>query len=518
MLVYGELIGAMLEQVSGTPSGLAQRARIWADITNPSSAVPMFYDGSSSFPISLDQSTAMITQNSGKGCTVDWSQGLNQQVTLTDNCVIKFANPQSGKTHTLAVVQNNSGATGLQSGPAYVHTLDMPDQEVGRGLWQPQQVIPMGDCKVYEWFYKFGITAPYTTVPDTAVFQPRTAVLGTVPAGIAISPDGKAVGVTGNATPFSSWYWLSDGSPGANSLFGDRNVVTPATAVGTLLATAYSPNGKIVYVGGSTTPFINGYFVDRYTPVGTALANPATLPAGVVGALAVHPTGNYIVAGHATTPFMSCYPTVVGNTDGFGVKLANPSTLPPSTVQSVAWCPQGDYLAIASAASPFLMVYPFNDTGVVGAATFGAPVTNPSTIPFIAPNTSGYHALAWRPQGDFIALTMSTSGLYIVPFNRTTGTFGTAFTMGSLTTYSVAWTPCGTYLILTTAAGGYFVYDFSTLTPVVVAFDTANGLSSCPDALVHPNGNYMLVVNNSGTPNIYQAPLPRRQKNYLRIL
>ena len=111
MKVLGQLEGAQLEQLAANPSTGVATGRMYMNIASPLAAVPYVYNGSSWEPITLGQSSAVISQNSGKAVTVDWSQGVQQLVILTDNCLISFSNPQSGRRHTLTVRQSQYGGS-----------------------------------------------------------------------------------------------------------------------------------------------------------------------------------------------------------------------------------------------------------------------------------------------------------------------------------------------------------------------------------------------------------------------
>jgi hypothetical protein len=181
-------------------------------------------------------------------------------------------------------------------------------------------------------------------------------------------------------------------------------------------------------------------------------------------------------------------------------------------------------LAVASQTTPFLQVYPF--TWAVSAASvlsgsYGTICANPAALPAGGPAAGG-HGVAWRPQGDFIALAMSvTPYLYVVPFNRVAGTFGAALTIsaqvGAIT--SVRWSPDGQYLFATSATSPYLMmYSFATSTIGATVGFTNNGpTGAVNDFCVHPSGEYG-IATLSASPYIAVIPLPTPQRDYIRMI
>ena len=83
----------------------------------PSGAVTFWYDNGVAwvevtgvtFPVTNGQPTMYEAGNSGAGITINWNNGPVQRVTLTDNATLTFANPQSGSSYTLVLVQDGTG-------------------------------------------------------------------------------------------------------------------------------------------------------------------------------------------------------------------------------------------------------------------------------------------------------------------------------------------------------------------------------------------------------------------------
>ena len=509
MNLFSELKKAVLENIAASSTTPAATGRIYADVTTSTAAIPRFYNGSAWVQLLTGSSNSVVTQNSGKGVTVDWSTGLLQQVKLTDSAVISFINPQPGQTHTLIVTSSPlvSGAYKI-----YGYKFNMTDQDSRRQPYQPLGMLPNQGSQVYSWLYSASIKPGYATVP--AVSFPPTAP-GTASTGIDITADGKFLLVGQSSTPYTQGYNLFDTSILAQATAGYKDIVASTAAAATATGVAYSMDGRAAFVSSGTSPYIQGFYVDRGKPTSTAFSNPGTLPTGAANCVAMHPNNLFVGVGHATTPFMSIYPF---NGQGFGTKVTNPGTLPDAAVLSLAWAPTGDYLAGVSATSPYLRVWAFDQN----AGTFGAVASNPATLPQGAPSASnlGGILIAWRPQTDYIALAIATTPyLYIVPFNRSTGAFGTALTISALagTAQGVAWTPDGQYLIVSTSTTPtLYVYDFSSGAPVNVTFDAGSTILSTTGIVVAPNGEYFYAAL-SVSPYLTQFSLPQKTRNYLRL-
>lgn len=93
-----------------------------------------------------------------------------------------------------------------------------------------------------------------------------------------------------------------------------------------------SPDGAYVAAASGGT----GVRVVPWTGIafGTPVADPVTLPAGIVQSLAWAPDGSALAVGGTGTPFVQVYPWAAG---AFGAKFADPSSLPAGTVTAVGW-------------------------------------------------------------------------------------------------------------------------------------------------------------------------------------
>lgn len=513
MNVHGMLEVAQLENLSADPT-LLPTGRVWANVASPSSAIPKFFDGTNVRQLLMAPvgSSGFVSQNSGNACTVNWASGLYQQVVLTGHATISFSNPQSGQEHILMIQQaalENAGVykTGWQ------YKLNMIDQDSRRQSYQPISVLQTSESAYYRWFYSPGIKAAYANLSVPSI-QPSTLPSATT-LGIDISPDGKYICSGNSSSPFTSVYAVYDA--GAYLKYGNKNQTTPTTAAGTIWGVAYTPDNDIVFLAGPTTPFLQGFYNNLVGGPGVVLANPGTLPPSAATCVAVHPSGKAVIVGCTTTPFMAAYPLTSG---AYGTKYSNPATIPPAEVTAFAFSQTGDYVAASSTSSPFIQVWPFDP--ITG---FGTVVSNPGTLPngFAAGAGKG---IAWRPQGDYIAMASSSSSdtfLYVVNFSRSTGTFGAVVSasLSGLTGVSncVQWTPDGQYLIVGNANTPFvFVYSFAngTIGPAITIDGSNTAGSQVNDIAIHPSGEYAILTTSS-SPFIKTFALPRPIRNYMRL-
>lgn len=508
MKVLGQLESAQLEQIASTSPTPTPTGRMYIDVTTPAAAIPRVYTGAAWRAFQLAQSTATISQSSGQACTVDWSTGLVQQVNLTNHCVISFSNPVSGAEHTLIVCQSATATT------LYGYSLNMTDQDTHRKNYQPIGAIPYNTTNVYKWLYVAGIKAAIATLP-TSIAAPLTAP-PTLITGMDLSPDGKTLTAGRTSSPFNVTYDVTDAWQGGISPLGLQNIATPATLAAQALGISYAFDGKAIFTVGGTTPYIQGWLTNRGSSL-TVLANPGTLPTGAGRCINIHPLGMHVGVGHTTTPFMSIYPYLGGQ---WGTILANPASLPAAAVTALAWSPQGDYLSVASQTTPFIQTYAFTPTP--GAGSTGAVASNPSALPAGGPAGSLGRAIAWRPQGDYIAMASTVSPfLYVVPFNRVTGAYGVALTVTNIPSAAVTcleWSPDGQFLVVGCGTTPFlYIYDFSSSLLNTNVTLTANPGQQVNEIVIHPNGELLFLGLNAGV-NIISYQMVTKARNYCRLL
>ncbi len=517
MKVLGQLEGAQLEQNVGNPTP-TPTGRVFADITNPLAAVPMFYNGTGWKQL-IQQGVSLVSQNSGKACTVDWSTGVQQRVVLTDNAIISFANPQAGQVHTLIVSQAAKNSTNAN----YLYKLNMIDQDPAGKNYQPRRWMPMGESETWNWYYQAGVKAAYATVPQVVSTKNTVADPAGTPTCGDIAPGGETIWLGHASSAFGSelQVYMGREKPVLQTLFAN------AAWAAALVGVSYTPDGNFAFGVSGTSPFIEGRFTHAGFQGGpgegavliTSWANPGTLPAGAGKCVAAHPSSAFVACGHTTTPFMSCYPINTGGT--FGTKITNPGTLPAAQVNGIAWSPVGDFLTVGSQTTPFIQTYPFTFAG--GTGSFGSVVANPGTLPADGPAGAGSKQIAWRPQGDFIAMLTNTSPwLYVVPFNRSTAAYGTALTINytpPAKPITLSWSPDGQYIVMGTTSSPYIIcLDFSALTiPATAATLDSTGIGQAiAEVAIHPSGEWAACVLTA-TPYVATISLPNKIRNYLRL-
>lgn len=526
MKIYGQLEKAGLEQIAASTTTPAWPGRVYMDITNAAKAIPRVYNGTQWLQLLTGTSSVVSQTSSGAtgAVTVDWSQGTIQQVILGANTVISFTNPQAGQVHTLIVTQGaSSGIT-----PYYMFSLNMTDQDSRGGWYQPKGMPKVNESFVYSWYYSTGVKPGYATVPAIA-WSPISTPGGTC-YGLDISPDTKTLGIgTATNSPFNYYYNLFD--VGGRPSFGQKNLVTPGTGLGTEFGLCYSPDGNFVFLVGNTSPYIQGFFLDRNHGVGSAITVPGTPPAGAANAVAMHPSGMFVGVAHQTTPFFTVY-SLLGTGGGtitapVYTKLTNAVTLPTNQATGICFSPTGDFITVTSLSSPWLQTWAFTNytgNGVVTAGAIGAIVTNPSIVPVGGGNVGAPMQVAWRPQADYIAFAQSSSPyLYVVPFNRASAAYGTPLTINATTSAlngqgtGVAWTPDGQYLIVSQISSPWVnVFDFSAGTiGAPVAYDSTPFSAQINAMIASPDGNSLYCSTAAGS--VIGLYLPNKQRNYMRL-
>ncbi len=449
-------------------------------------------------------STAATT----KATTINWATGLTQKVSLQANTIISFSNPVEGAVHTLLVSQDTA-----VSAP-WMYNFNMPTQDPRRGNFQPKGVLAVGNTDVYKWMYSTGIKPAVTEANSEIAFAPTAPA--TLITGLDLSPDGKTLLGGQTSSPYSVAWEITESLVDDLTPFGLKNITTPAALAAQALGIAYAKDNKSVFTVGGTTPYAQGWNTNRGIPT-TVFGNNADLPAGAGKCIAFSPDGLAIAVGHATTPYISTYPYIGNFAAG---KSTDPGTLPPGTVTGVAFSPQSDFLTIVSKTTPYIRTWAFSTP--FSAHAFGAVVSNPGVLPADGPTGLVGRQVAWRPQGDFIAMCMDTTPyIYVVPFNRTTAAYGAPLTVTNVpagAATSIAWTPCGQFLLVGCDTSPYFyIYDFSSsLLDTNVTLSGAALSNQVNDIVVHPHGEIAFLALNGGI-FITHFTLPNKARSYVRL-
>lgn len=504
----GELKGAQMEELSADPTP-SSRSRFYSDKSDPTSAIPKFFNGTQWLPLKLGEASgAYAVGNSGKAKTIDWANGLVQEVILSAGCVFSFTNWRDGEVHRLLVKQAAVLEDSVNNTEAFSYSFDLPTQTTMGKPFQPRAIFSNNIIQ-HAWLY-----ASDTGEAQTGWNGPCHSNTGGVTGnrGISYSPDGSQYYVGGTSSPYLAYYNLL--RKGQSKLFQTAENLegTPGAAVGAIVSTAWHPNGRWLFMASATS----GYFYGRFLyNTGNAPSTPLaqTSPGGAASHVSIRPNGNHVVVAHAVSPYISIYSCVdlVSLT-----KLTSPATTPTGTGITAAFCQQGDFVAVQHDTTPFITAYPFSTSG-----GFGTKIANPTTLP---PGTAaiGGRTLAWRPQGDWIVTVSSTTPyIWSAPFDRATGTFGTPFnwaaqpTSGACpkpsgTVNCAAFSPCGSFLLIGLASGGIIMYRWSAAGPDTVTGVTANGTvasTSVVDCVFHPSGDFFsLLLGGSVLQQHFTAP------------
>lgn len=238
-------------------------------------------------------------------------------------------------------------------------------------------------------------TTPYVTIYQrqgntfTKLSNP-----GTLPAstsyGISWSPNGEFVIVTHASSTFFKCYEV------IGTTFTDISSTCGISGIGsTNTAVSWAPDSQYVAItnsGGSVGVF------QRFGTGGSSFSSSAapTLPAlhsFNAGNMAFSPDGQVLAVGVTATPFIALF-TFSG---GSFAAIPNPSTLPGATVTSVAWSPNSAYLAVGLVSAPYLIIYRRSGT------TFTA-MTAPSN-----PLASEVNDMSWSPDNQFLAAATTST-------------------------------------------------------------------------------------------------------------
>lgn len=508
MKVYGQLEYAQLQNLTVTP-GNTPLGLLYADISTPSAALPKFWDGTTMQTLAFVQgagASLFNAGNSGKAITINWNNGVNQIVTLSNHCVISFSNPQAGKVHRLTIKQ--VAGIDLSTVFPFQFCFAMPDQYSRLGSYQPVQIPQMNSVGVFAWLYNATSTAASGVAAAFTLYQVPAVTIQ----NIGISPKGDRMILASSTSPFLYNYNFSNDGLSVLVSAGP-NAVTQTAAAAAVVSLDVHPSGLLYAYAVTTTVTQTIWLADG----NHALTN-AVSPGGTVTSLKYCPDGSSLAIGFGTSPFLKVYksrpdlwltPTV----------YANPATLPTGGILSLDWCKSGDYLAVAMNATPYLRIYPMSYI-----SGLGTPV-DPTDVPAAAYASGLGHTISFHPYGSYVCIiTGTTPFLHIASFDRnlTIGTHQTisGSSIPSSQPAACAFSPCGNYLAVvgTTYLN---IYPFDPVTGLAagqapLALPTALPALVPTDVAWTPNSETVMVSGTS-TPYIQAYTAPRVARNYVRI-
>lgn len=474
MKIYGQLEYVQFEKIaSGSPTP-AVPGRFYLDTTTPSDHKPKIYLNGSWETFAMESATSdvQVITTAAQTQVIDWSVSKTWIVRLASNVVFTFTNPAENELHTLIIQQADI------FGPApYAYCINMHQNVFDGAMVSPRNILPANGIRIYEWMYKTNALTSGTALNRRSVtasgFTAFGAGGGTTPACIDVYPFTSREGVSqvvragGNTASVGTENFFCSTSNDRMALYGKTNF---QFIVSNITATRFSPDGVMMAQAAASSPFLAAAITYSQKWGGFSSFSVLTAPAALAGAAQAvdwHPNGNFVAAAHTTAPSMSILPITPG---AWGLKIADPATLPAGNGLGVAFAPTGDYVAVTSASSPFLQVYPFSD--LAGAGLIGLKASDPSVLPTVGP--AGPRVVSWHPTTTWIAMALTASPyIYLVPFDRTTGTFGAPVTpTGTLPAGAgrcVSFSPDGKWL-----AVGY------TSSMYVYPFDASNGSIGTP--------------------------------------
>jgi hypothetical protein len=220
---------------------------------------------------------------------------------------------------------------------------------------------------IYEWNSTTGFTS------GNQYFAP--AVGNTSGNAGTFSPSGNAYVVSQNNGPsISAWVWTNTPYPNG---FGTKYANPSGAPTGgtTGSGVSFSPDGLAIALSTDASPFINTWAWSDATGFGTKYSNPSVLPNTFTFWCEYAPDGKSIaVSSQSASPWISAYPW--NSTTGFGTKYADPSTLPTGGAHRISFSRDSKCLAISHDGSPYVSVYPWSST-----TGFGVKYSDPSTLP-----------------------------------------------------------------------------------------------------------------------------------------
>ena len=219
---------------------------------------------------------------------------------------------------------------------------------------------------------------------------------------VLFAPDNSAVFFVNSfaATPLYGYQWSA--AAGFGTRFAD---MSPDLNIGAGQCGAITPDGKVVIVGGASTPFLRAIPVSS-GGYGTAFASPSVLPSTFIRSIAVNKSGNRIAISQNNTEAASY---VFNSSTGFGAKQVASTPLLASGL-SFAISPAEDSIIFATNGGNFIEAYRWSNI-----AGIGEKYPTLSNLPGSAPT-----ALAFSADGTRLLMAIQ-GGIYVRSWNAATG-------------------------------------------------------------------------------------------------
>ena len=276
-------------------------------------------------------------------------------------------------------------------------------------------------------------------------------------------------------------------------------------------------NNYYLAAAGGTTPFFSIVPVSSAGVAGTVI-QPAAGGITVGKAAFWHPNGYFVGYVGTTTPFCQIY--AFNPTTGTLGQAQVLGTLPSvGNLTFGEFSPDGNWLMVCGATAPYVQILPVTVTGTAPnqTLTLGTAITTPATASNSAPLMC-----RWHPRMERVAVANATTVVEWTIYrmgNAITGTNTIAFgpiipaTSVNAGVIGCRYTPDGSHMLIPdTKAGKMFeawsLRDTQTLwvTTVQVGPTVATGITQGNDALVTPNGQYLILGGAGGAVFLQTSP------------
>lgn len=207
---------------------------------------------------------------------------------------------------------------------------------------------PFNNTILYE---RSGTTFTCITDDGSAV---STIVSNNQGRSTAWSPDSYLLGILDSSTNLMDLWTRAD------NVFTSATPPVLTTYAGNIGGFAFSPDGNILSVALTVTPFVLNF--KRSGTAGTTFtvqSNPSVLPPGITSTVSWSANSEYLFVGDgsATSPYMTIYQVTNPTTTPVFTRVAAPGTPPAGSVNRADWSPTKQFLAVASGVTPYIQIY-----------------------------------------------------------------------------------------------------------------------------------------------------------------
>jgi len=301
--------------------------------------------------------------------------------------------------------------------------------------------------------------------------------------GISWSPNGEVLSIAHSTAPYATNYIVTKNIETGVYTFTKHVGLTGGNPTGNGNSTFWSPNGEILSIAHTTSPYISNYIMTKNVETGDyTFTKHAGLTSG-------NPTGNgndvlwtangrFLLAAHTTVPYVTPYSISTDSSNLYTFTknyLYTERITESSVIVSVKWSPNNEIVCFGKNSSPYIVLYKpsYNlENGNIELTRFST---------FIGSKYSGsnLYGVSWSPNGEILAL-----GSYATPYiscyivNKDTQTGVYSFTKHSwypnhesTDGYNITWSPNGEILTFVHSTSPY-------ITNYIVKKDAQTGVYS----------------------------------------